>query len=153
MWCIISEFHCKSAKSLLFFLTDHIREKKPLVTVVFSIEKVVQIVLSPVLVVVQYCKYRYCYCIMKYSIKKTLNPYTENQRHKEANAEQAVLLGSERMGPLRSTPSTVECFPLPVPRAGYAPSTLLLLDTQRRSYTIQVWSYETFIVIESVLDR
>ncbi len=38
--------------------------------VVFSFKKVVQIVLSPVIVVVQYCKYRYCYCIVKYSIKK-----------------------------------------------------------------------------------
>ena len=27
-------------------------------------------VLSPVIVVVYLCKYRYCYCIMKYSIKK-----------------------------------------------------------------------------------
>ncbi len=42
----------------------------------------------------------------------TFNTHTENQRHKEANAEQAVLLGSERMGPLSSNPSTVECFPL-----------------------------------------
>ncbi len=41
--------------------------------VVFSIKKVVQIVLSPVLVVVQYCKYRYCYCIVKYSIKKNIS--------------------------------------------------------------------------------
>jgi hypothetical protein len=30
-------------------------------------------------------------------------------------------------------------------------STLLLLDTQRRSYTIRVWSYETFIVFETVI--
>jgi hypothetical protein len=29
----------------------------------------------------------------------------------------------------------------------------LLLDTQGRSYTIGVWSYETFIVIEIVIDR
>ncbi len=64
-----------------------------------------------------------------------------------------VLLVSERMGPLSSTPSTVGCFPPPVPRAGYAPSTLLLFDTQRRSYCTRVWSYETFFVIETVIDR
>jgi len=53
--------------------------------------------------------------------KKDLYNYTENQRHKAAYAEQAVLLGPERMGPLSSTPITVGCFPPPVPRAGYAP--------------------------------
>ncbi len=57
-----------------------------------------------------------------------------------------VLLGTERMGPFSSTPSTVGWFPSPVQRA-------LLLDTQRRYFTIQVWSYETFIVIETVIDR
>jgi hypothetical protein len=30
---------------------------------------------------------------------------------------------------------------------------LLLPDIQLRSYTIPVWSYETFIVIETVIDR
>jgi hypothetical protein len=39
------------------------------------------------------------------------------------------------------------------PRAAYLPSTLLLPGTQRRSYTIQVWSYETFIVFETVINR
>jgi hypothetical protein len=53
--------------------------------------------------------------------KKDLYNYTENQRHKAANAEQAVLLGPERMGPLSSTPITVGCFPPPVPSTGYAP--------------------------------
>jgi hypothetical protein len=75
------------------------------------------------------------------------------KRHKEENTDQAVLLGSERIGPLSSTPSTVGYILQPVPRASYAPSTLLLLDTQRRSYTIPVWPYETFIVIETVIDR
>jgi hypothetical protein len=28
-----------------------------------------------------------------------------------------------------------------------------MLNTQRRSYTIQVWSYVTFIVIETVIGR
>ncbi len=33
-------------------------------------------------------------------------------------------------------------FPPPVPRAGYAPSTLPLFDTQRRSYTsVVVWNF------------
>ncbi len=53
-----------------------------------------------------------------------------------------VLLHSERIGPLSSTPSTVGCFPPPpVPRAGYVESTLLLFDTQCRSYTsVVVWN-------------
>jgi hypothetical protein len=52
-----------------------------------------------------------------------------------------VLLDSERMGPISSIASTVGCFPPAVPRAGYAPSTLLLFDTQRRSYTsVVVWN-------------
>ncbi len=65
----------------------------------------------------------------------------------------SVLLCSERMGPLSWTPSTVGCSPPPVPRAGYAPSTLLLLDTQPRSYSIRVWLYETLIVTKTVIDR
>ena len=52
-----------------------------------------------------------------------------------------VLLDSERMGPLSSTPSTVGCFPPLVPIAGYGLSTLLLFDTQHRSYTsVVVWN-------------
>ncbi len=65
----------------------------------------------------------------------------------------SVLLCSERKGPLSSTSSTVGCLPPHVPRAGYVPSTLLLLDTQPRSYSIRVWLYETLIVIETVIDR
>ncbi len=57
------------------------------------------------------------------------------------------------IGSLSSTPSTVGWFPLPVPRAVYLLSILPLLDKQRRSYTVLVWSYETFIVIETVIDR
>ncbi len=38
-------------------------------------------------------------------------------------------------GATQLDPSVVGCFPPPVPRAGYAPSTLLLFDTQRSSYT------------------
>ncbi len=58
-----------------------------------------------------------------------------------------------RMGPLSSTPSTAGCSPSPEPVAVYAQSTLLLPDTQRRSYTIRVWSYETFIGFETVIGR
>ncbi len=50
-------------------------------------------------------------------------------------------------------PQHYGCFPSPVLRAVYAPSTLLLPDTQCRSYTILVWSYEIFIVIETVINR
>jgi hypothetical protein len=60
---------------------------------------------------------------------------------------------AERIGPLSSTPSTIDVYPLPVPRAGYALVTLQHPDTQLRSYTIRVWSYETFIECKTVLDR
>jgi hypothetical protein len=61
--------------------------------------------------------------------------------------------GSKRHPIPSSTPSNVDVSPLPVPRAGYGLSTLLLIDTQLRSYTIHVWSYETFIVCKEVIDR
>jgi hypothetical protein len=47
----------------------------------------------------------------------------------------------------------VRCSPSPEPVAVYAQSTLLLPDTQCRSYTIRMWSYETFIVFETSIGR
>jgi hypothetical protein len=64
-----------------------------------------------------------------------------------------VRLGVKRMGSLSSTPRDSEVSPLPVPKAGYRPSTMLLLDTQLRSFTILVWLYETFIVCKTFIAR
>jgi hypothetical protein len=44
-------------------------------------------------------------------------------------------------------------FPSPVPRAGYALATLQHPASQLRSNTIIVWSYETFIVCKTLIDR
>jgi hypothetical protein len=48
-------------------------------------------------------------------------------------------------------PQHYGCFLSPVPRAGFVLSKLQLPDTQLRSYTIWVWSYETFC--KTVIDR
>jgi hypothetical protein len=56
-------------------------------------------------------------------------------------------------GATQLDPQHHEYFPSPVPRAGYALATLQRPNTQLRSYTIRVWSYETFIVCETVINR
>ncbi len=87
-------------------------EKKLFVKVVFSIEKVVQIVLSPVLVVVQYCKYRYCYCIVKYSIKKNSlrPPRKESGKKKFFLQPEVPFLGMDENVPLVLTGVRVTNF-------------------------------------------
>ncbi len=72
---------------------------------------------------------------------------------KKGKGSIAVRLGVKRMGSLSSTPRDLEVSPLPVPKAGYRPSTILLLDTQLRSFTILVWLYKTFIVCKTFIDR
>jgi hypothetical protein len=58
---------------------------------------------------------------------------------------------SLKNGVTQVNPATWMMLPLARPRAGYAPCTLQLYDTQLRSYTIQVW-YETFIEIATVIN-
>ncbi len=81
--------------------------------------------------------------------------YTRGERQqftKLGQKYQHVLLGSERMGPLSLIP-TLWMFPLACTKSWLRASTLLLPDTQRRSYIIREWLYETFIVIEIVINR
>jgi hypothetical protein len=47
----------------------------------------------------------------------------------------------------------MDVSPLSLPRADYELATLHLPDTQLRSYTKRVWSYETFIEFEQVINR
>ncbi len=64
-----------------------------------------------------------------------------------------VLHGPDRIGPLSSTPQHCWMFTPACTNSWLrAVNPTILLDTQRRSYTIRV-RYETFLVIETVIDR
>ncbi len=91
--------------------------------------------------------------LRKYSDEPERGRGERQQFTKLGKKYQHVLLGSERIRATKLDPQHYGCLPLPVPRAGYAPSTLLLPDTQPRSYIIGVWLYETFIMIETVINR
>ncbi len=57
-----------------------------------------------------------------------------------------------RMGPLSSTPSTI-IFPLACTKSQLYACSLQRPTTQLRSYKVRVWSFETFIVCGTVIDR
>jgi hypothetical protein len=82
---------------------------------------------------------------------KLLNT-TKTLRISYFSGGQLVRLAQKEWGHSAKPPAPLDVTPAR-PRAGYAPSTLLLSDTQRRSYTVIVWTYETFIVLETVIDR
>ncbi len=54
-------------------------------------------------------------------------------------------------GAAQLDPQHREYFLLPVPRLGYGLATLQRPNTQLRSYTIRVWSYETLLCVKQSL--
>jgi hypothetical protein len=59
---------------------------------------------------------------------------------------------TQKDGATQFDPQHYEYFPSPVPRAGYALTTLQRPNTLLRSCTLWVWSYENFIACETVID-
>jgi hypothetical protein len=93
---------------------------------------------------------------MQYNVRIQIWDNTEKVWKRDRERDSSIKEGpcparALKNGTTQLNPATWMMLPLARPRAGYAPFTLQLYNTQLRSYTIQV-CYETFIEIATVIN-